>query len=886
LTPKKSPTMVLTGYTLAAILCWTLLMIGLATWNLHGLRKDLLAAAKSHAQAVLSSDLVYQRQLAVQGGFYAPLSDKIQPNPLFSQLKNRDFTTTSGIKLTLIMPRYMSSDMHQLVFGQFGYKGHMTSLKPLRPKNLPDEWEKKALNTFTGGTKEVAEIAKIDGVAYLRLMQPLLIRKRCLICHPRQENQVNKSMGGISLAVPLAPLWVSQREQQNKLMMTYLLIWLIGIIGVGLGNLHLGHYLRGWGKAEKSLRVSEEALNRAQEVAQIGSWHLDLANNETTWSKQIYRIFDISPGTPLTYELILANVHPEDRQEVDDAWQAALAGQPFEIEHRIIVNLQLKWVRNKVGVEFDPTGRAIGITGIFWDITGHKKATQQIKTAEEKWRRTFDSVDDIIAILEPDLTVRKLNQAAINLLDKPKTELIGNKCYELFRNGEKPCPGCPILKTITDGEHRSIEITHKNLNKTFLVSAAPMYDNSGQVTDIAHFARDITEQKTLSAQLLQSQKMEGIGRLAGGVAHDFNNILTVINGRAELTLMSTKNDNPLRGALQEIIQAGERAASFTRQLLAFSRKQVIRPKSVNINSVVTNLGKMLRRLIGEDIELENQLEENLPPVLADPVQLEQIIVNLVVNAADAVHSLSTTRIGKIIISTALCNFDQAYINQHNGCRTGPHIQLGVSDNGIGIPPEVKDKIFEPFFTTKEQGKGTGLGLATVYGIIKQNRGSVYMDSQPEVGTTFLVNWPVTRIQEIQDDLGNEIKLMEGNGTILLAEDEEKLRELVTESLQRAGYQVLAAADGNEAIDLAKNHNGRLDLLFTDLVMPGINGLETARQVTVLRPEIKVLYTSGYISDRLELREVDKNLLLDKPYTLPVLTAKIKEVINAKTTAES
>ncbi|MCD6390008.1 MAG: PAS domain S-box protein [Desulfobulbaceae bacterium] len=1143
MTLKKSPTVLLAAYTLLVTLCWTLFVIGLAIWNFHGLRKNLLASAKTHAREVLNSDLVYQNRLAVQGGLYAPLSAKTQPNPWLSRLNNRDLTTTSGTKLTMVTPRYMSSHVHQLVFEQFGYKGHMTSLEPLRPENLPDEWEKKALAAFAGGAKEVIEFGDIDGKACLRLMRPVVTRKRCLTCHPRQENQVGKFMGGISLTVPLAPLLTAQLEQRHKLLINYLFIWLVGILGVGFGNLHLRHYLLRWERAEKALqdseerfemlfdqaplsyqsldengclikvnqawsenlgykpdevygqsfsnlltpgskqkfaetfpefkkrgqahnvefeivrqngeqrlislsgrighdsrgnfrqthcifnditeqrqaekivdtqrlwlatvintlpdiiclkdgegrwllannfglqlfglqevdyqgktdvqlaahnllyresflhcmetneqawnakvtnrsieiiprpdgsemifdiikipifnhdgsrnalvisgrditaikqaedalRISEEALNRAQKVAQIGSWHLDVTNNNLIWSKQLYRIFDLKPGIPLTHELILANVHPEDLQKVDDAWQAALAGQPFEIEHRIIVNLQVKWVRNKVEIEFDPTGQAMGITGIFWDITVYKDATQQIKKEEEQWRRTFDSVDDIITILEPDLTIRKINQATINLFDRQETELIGKKCYELFRNGKKPCPGCPMPENITAGEYRSIEITHENLKMTFLVSAAPMYDDSGQITGIAHFARDVTEQKALSAQLLQSQKMEGIGRLAGGIAHDFNNILTVINGRAELALISMKNDNPLRGTLQGIMQAGERAASLTHQLLAFSRKQVIRPKSVNINSVVTNLGKMLRRLIGEDIELENQLEENLPRVLADPGQLEQIIINLVVNAADAIHSLSTTGIGKINISTALCNFDQGYVNQHDGSTIGPHIQLGVSDNGVGIPPEVKDNIFEPFFTTKEQGKGTGLGLATVYGIVKQDRGSVYMDSQPGVQTTFLVNWPVTRIQETQEDLGDKVNLIEGNGTIILAEDEEKLRELATESLQRAGYRVLAAADGNEAVNLAKNHNGRLNLLFTDLIMPGINGLETARQVTALRPDIKVLYTSGYISDRFELQEVDKNLLLDKPYTLPALTTKIKEVMTGKTSKES
>ncbi|MBN2332465.1 MAG: PAS domain S-box protein [Deltaproteobacteria bacterium] len=1143
---RKTPSKLLSLYTFAIILCWTLLSVGMALWNIHGHRQHQLESARLHAQAVLNSDLVYQRRFADQGGFYVPLTEETLPNPWLTHLENREVTTTSGTKLTLITPSYMSNEIHQLAFEQFGYQGHMTSLQPLRPENQPDAWEKSALEAFARGVKEVTEIINVNGNSQLHLMRPMYRQDHCLKCHPQTTEDASDILGGISLAVPLQPLWTDLRQHLGNILLTYGLIWLAGLLGIGVSNRHLQRYLlerektehalqeseqrfemlfdqaplsyqslddegkfikvntawtetfgyqpeeivnrdfsslmseksklvfantfpqfkqrgqthnvelgvfrqdgelrlvsvngkigydnqgnfkqthciltditarrkteaivetqRIWldtiintlpdmiclkdgagrwllantfelqlfdlqgvdyqGKtstelaaespffcesllfcnktdkmawqarmpsrtihrvpqhdgsekvfdilkvplfndrgdrnflivagrdvtatkaAEHALQLSEKSLNRAQEVAQIGSWHLDLKTNILTCSKQTYRIFNIPSDSSHAYQLILDCMHPDDQEMAAAAWKAALKGDPYEIEHRILVDGQVKWVHEKAELEFDLSRQAVSCTGVCWDITPYKMATQQVKTAKEQWQRTFDSVDDIILIMEPDLRVRKLNKAAISLLGngKPEKELIGKTCHELFSNQNTPCLTCPAVQAINEQGHHYNEIVHQSLDRSFLVSAAPIYDDHGTITAIAHFAKDITEQKKLSAQLLQSQKMEGIGRLAGGVAHDFNNILTVINGHAELALLSTPVGNRVNNALKEILQAGDRASALTRQLLAFSRKQIIRPKIVEINTLVANLGKMLRRLIGEDIELHHRLTDNLPPVLADPGQLEQIIINLVVNAADAIHAGPHNQTGVITISTTTATFDQEYLRNHEGSSIGTFVQLEIADNGLGIPADIRDKIFEPFFTTKEHDKGTGLGLATVYGIVKQNLGSIYVTSEPGKETTFQVNWPAAREQGNQPaDVPAQIDITTGKGTILLVEDEEKLLQLTKDSLTMAGYHVLAAINGQEAITIAERYDDHLDLLFTDIVMPGINGLEAAKQIVALRPTIKVLYTSGYTGDRLELQEVNKDLLLDKPYSLPVLTARIQEILLPATQKES
>jgi signal transduction histidine kinase/PAS domain-containing protein len=385
------------------------------------------------------------------------------------------------------------------------------------------------------------------------------------------------------------------------------------------------------------------------------------------------------------------------------------------------------------------------------------------------------------------------------------------------------------------------------------------------------------EKASLEEQLRQSQKMEAIGRLAGGIAHDFNNLLTVINSNSQLGLMELKEWDPLREKLDSIQKAGERAANLTRQLLAFSRRQVVDMRVIDINALLQDLGKMLLRVIGEDIELKILPASNLGRVKADPGQIEQAILNLVVNARDAMPSG-----GKLTIETANMELDQEYSNTHLGVKPGRYVVLSVNDTGVGMVPEVREHIFEPFFTTKEKGKGTGLGLSTVYGVVKQSGGNIWVYSEPGHGTTFKVYLP--QVDEPLEEARKKVvkeKFPGGSETILVVEDEEEVRKLAVTILKRQGYRILEAAHGGDAFLICEQGKERIHLLLTDIVMPEMNGPELARRLRYFYPEMRVLFMSGYTDNAiLQHGLLDKEMFfLQKPFSVDGLVGKVREVLD-------
>jgi PAS domain S-box-containing protein len=410
---------------------------------------------------------------------------------------------------------------------------------------------------------------------------------------------------------------------------------------------------------------------------------------------------------------------------------------------------------------------------------------------------------------------------------------------------------------------------------TVLISAEPL-----ELQKQPHWLmslQDITERINIENQLRQAQKMEAVGQIAAGVAHDFNNILAVIQGHAELQLSMGAPDASLTESLQEISQAANRAASLTRQLLAFSRKQMLRPRALNLPEVLANLNKMLQRIIGEHIHLSIQCADQLPPVLADQVNLEQIVINLSVNARDAMP-----RGGPLTISAELANVDVKHKEQQPDALLGTFVKLSVADKGIGMDQNVRRKIFEPFFTTKGVGKGTGMGLATVYGIVKQHQGWIEVESQPGVGSVFTVYLPLAHgeVKKTSEDGTDLIRAADVKPrTILVVEDEASLREMAAKILKRLGYEVVTATDGVEALKLWPQHRGKIDLLFTDMTMPGgMTGRELAERLLLDKPAMRVIYSTGYTVDfsNPDVKfEEGVNLLL-KPYDATALTRVVKK----------
>jgi two-component system cell cycle sensor histidine kinase/response regulator CckA len=408
------------------------------------------------------------------------------------------------------------------------------------------------------------------------------------------------------------------------------------------------------------------------------------------------------------------------------------------------------------------------------------------------------------------------------------------------------------------------------------LSGSAFRNERGETVCFEMIAEDVTERRTLEEQLRQSQKMEAVGRLAGGIAHDFNNLLTVIKGYSELMLDELDAADPLHHEVDEIKKAADRAASLTRQLLAFSRQQVLAPKVIDLNAVVHNMDKLLRRLLGEDIDLFTVLEPGLGCVKADPGQVEQVIMNLAVNARDAMpHG------GKLTIETANVDLDEHYARDHASVKAGTYVMIAVSDTGVGMTDKVKSRIFEPFFTTKEVGKGTGLGLSTVYGIIKQSGGYIWVYSEVGIGSTFKVYLPRVTAATDMPVVNTRQPARDGSETVLLVEDEDGVRALMRQVLHKHGYNVLEARHGGEALLMCERHQGKIDMLLTDVVLEQMSGRELAERLLKVRPEMKVLYVSGYADDAIVHHGVltAGMAFLQKPFTTEALARKIRYVLD-------
>ncbi|MBU0730925.1 MAG: response regulator [Proteobacteria bacterium] len=512
------------------------------------------------------------------------------------------------------------------------------------------------------------------------------------------------------------------------------------------------------------------------------------------------------------------------------------------------------------------------------DIGKRQEAENKAVAAMEDWERTFNTFDDIVTIMDNTLVIQRVNKAACRMFGAEPEDLIGRHCYELFRGESKPCEKCPGIPAIYFSKSQVAEIEHKHLNKIFLISASPILDDSGELTGIVHTAKDITEHKLLEKQYIQAMKMESIGRLTGGIAHDFNNLLTAILGYCELAIGNTQDNTEMRRYLEVILNSAERAATLTRQLLAFSRKQPIMKKVVNLGILVNNMKMMLQRLIQENISLSIDCPISEMNIEADPGQVEQILMNLCVNARDAMPTGGT-----ITIQTALFTADEDFAAWNEGLQPGAYVILQVIDTGMGMTREIQNKIFEPFFTTKDLGHGTGLGLATVYGIVKQHNGYISVESTPGRGTTFTVFFPISLADTPVAEDKKEEFFVPGKETILVVEDDPTIRTLIADSLQPKGFNVLGASGGSEAMDLARKYKGEIDVLLIDVIMPDMNGPEVAEQLRLIRPEAKTLFMSGYTDDIIEQYGIlhPDVQFIQKPLIFKLLMSKIQEIMLQK-----
>jgi PAS domain S-box-containing protein len=574
-------------------------------------------------------------------------------------------------------------------------------------------------------------------------------------------------------------------------------------------------------------------------------------------------------------------IYDEDLPGLQESFRRSLSGISEPYEYRIRTkDGRIRWVRSH-GRSILSEGKLSGLRGVLSDITDRKRAEEAMRLAEERHRQLIQNAVYGIYRSSLDGKFLEVNPALVQMLGYGSAEelLAVDMATDIYLDPDERHHFIEQYRQA--GRIEGIEVKWKRKDGspiTVRLSGRTLHDERGKLEGFEMIVEDVTERRLLEEQLRQAQKMEAIGQLAGGIAHDFNNLLTAVMGYAEVLLRRLDPASDLYQFANQIKDASEQAASLIKQLLAFSRKQLLQPKVVDLNQLITNSANMLSRLIGEDIEMDLILDPSLGKVKADPVQIEQVIMNLAVNARDAMPQG-----GKLTLETRNVYLDEDYARRHLGVRPGHYILLAMSDTGIGMDQETLSHIFEPFFTTKEKGKGTGLGLSTVYGIVKQSGGHIMVYSEPGRGTTFKIYLP--RVEGEADPI--EIKLgpdadRTGSETILLVEDDAAVRHLAKEILQMHGYTVLEAPGGEGALQLIEGYSGHIHLMLTDVVMPRMSGPELAARAAPLRPQMKVLYMSGYSENAIAHHGIlhPGTHFLPKPFTPEALALKVREVLDS------
>ncbi len=874
---KKDPRSMRRIFTTMLILMVTLwtMVCGGSMLHLH-IDSDQVMERIAHdvARTSIEKDLLYRYWAAEQGGIYVPITARTPANPYLSGIRERDITTPSGRRLTLLHPAAMMRQIHTLGRDFTGIQGHLTSLKPLHPENAPDAWEAKALRVLESGVKEFGEFTDYQGKPHYRLMYPLVMVKPCLSCHGAQGYQLGDLRGGIDASIPMEMFASVSHDHHLSMVRQFAGVWMLGLGCILAAAPFVRRRIREQEQAEEALQrnlyFTQSIIENEPECVKI----LDAGGNVLLMNPAGLAMIDAENIDAVIGRQVDELVAPEYREAFVRLRKRVFAGEGGRLEFETI---GLKGTRRWMETHAVPLRGADGtvetLLGITRDVTERKRAELELFNALTLNQTLIDSLPYPSAlILYPERTI-----LAANRLAREGGSEIGAHCYRGFNSGvglmqgTAPCSACRAEEMYA---HMKTVVTQEILIKErwWTVYWVPV-----DRTTYLHFSIDITERKRLEQQLLQSHKMDSVGRLAGGIAHDINNMLMPILGYAELLKEKLADSDGGREDLAEITSAAKRVRTMTLQLLAFARKQTMEMVRLDLNEVISGFSPMLQMTLRENISFTVSLAPSVRSVLGDKSQLEQVIMNLAVNARDAMPNG-----GAFVLATQDHVVDEAFAAIRPGMVPGAYVELLATDSGIGMDEDTRSKIFEPFFTTKNTGQGTGLGLATVYGIVKQHNGYIEVRSEPGAGTKFIISLPVNETSPEESAEAAQDQLQKGSETVLVVEDQGQVLQLVSLMLTTRGYAVLTASSGREALLKAAAHAGDIHLVVTDVIMPDMNGKVLFEQLRQVRQGIRVLYMSGYPADVLSKQGVLESGInfLRKSFSAKELTIKVRLVLDS------
>ncbi|MGQ9486099.1 MAG: hybrid sensor histidine kinase/response regulator [Desulfosoma sp.] len=873
-----------------ALSVWTLVCF-LFLWNLDAQEKrHIEQSAHTHALTLVEKDKLYRLWNALHGGVYVAVGPNLAPNP-YLHVPERDIETPSGKKLTLVNPAYMTRMVHELGRGAGNSSAHITGLEPINPANAPDPWEKKALEWFTthAEASHYAEKVSEEAGSVIKVMVPLRLEPPCLRCHNTALDMEGRVRGGIAVTVPLKTFDAPKADWPLYYFKRFVFIWLTGLIGILVGF----WVARG--------RIAERRVFLSTLAAKEQLWRsiCEGMQDPLVVLDRDFRIRMINSAAAALAQTTPKEAEGKSCTEVFSYWHK-LSGACADKECAARQVLKTGTARSShmeillpdgssrvfhvlVSPLLEQDAAVSGVIESFRDITEEARAQHELAKEKRDLDLLFENMFGGCALHEMmtdehgapvDYRFLKVNAAFAEHTGLPAKNIIGKTVREILPDSYDRWVR-RYAPTALAGKPVAFEDFEPVLGRHFSVRA--YQTEPGKFVTVFF---DVTEREKLSEQLRHAQKMQAVGQLAGGVAHEFNNILQIINGYVEMVLGQTPAHDPRHGPLQRVMDSGLRAARLVQQLLAFSRKQILRPEPADINEVVRDFGKLAQKMVGETIAIRRVPGAHLGRVRIDRPLMEQVLLNLVINARDAMPSG-----GEIVVETADVDLDETYVLQNVQLHPGPYVMVAVADTGVGMAPEVMERIFEPFFTTKDVGQGTGLGLSVAYGIVRQHDGMIHVYSEPGKGTTFKIYLP-RLVEEQEQGKGKEHlgspseKAPRGTGLILLAEDDPAVREYLAMALRDAGYRVVEARNGMEAVEIFATTLEPIDCVVTDVVMPGMGGEEAVGLIRRTCGWIPAVFLSGY-SERMHgvaARSSPNTVYLEKPVRRSVLLRAVHELV--------